>query len=129
MGRIRGRDIGMVFQETMTLLNPVLTVGRQITETLGQHQVADRAPAERRALELFFLEGEDGIRGELVTGVQTCALPIWFSYSGIRGCAFVDAWKAWDGRCFRTTAQASRACRGSSRRSTGCALRSVSPCE
>ena len=38
MREIRGRDIGMVFQEPMTSLNPVLTIGRQITETLEQHQ-------------------------------------------------------------------------------------------
>ena len=37
MRRIRGRDIGMVFQEPMTSLNPVLTIGRQITEVLEQH--------------------------------------------------------------------------------------------
>src|SRR5438552_14648200 len=53
MREVRGRDIGMVFQEPMTSLNPVLTIGRQITETLEQHQGADRAAAERRALELL----------------------------------------------------------------------------
>ena len=50
--QVRGRDIGMVFQEPMTSLNPVLTIGRQITETLEQHQGADRAdgrPARDRA--------------------------------------------------------------------------------
>ena len=54
---IRGRDIGMVFQEPMTSLNPVLTIGRQITETLEQHQGADRATADRRALELLEMVG------------------------------------------------------------------------
>ena len=49
MREMRGRDIGMVFQEPMTSLNPVLTIGRQITETLEQHQGADRPTAERRA--------------------------------------------------------------------------------
>jgi len=53
MREIRGRDIGMVFQEPMTSLNPVLSISRQITETLEQHQGADRATAERRALELL----------------------------------------------------------------------------
>jgi len=57
MRRIRGRDIGMVFQEPMTSLNPVLTIGRQITEVLEQHQGADRATAERRALELLEMVG------------------------------------------------------------------------
>ena len=42
MREIRGGDIGMVFQEPMTSLNPVLTIGRQITETLEQHRGMDR---------------------------------------------------------------------------------------
>ena len=42
---MRGSEIGMVFQEPMTSLNPVLTIGRQITETLEQHRGADRAAA------------------------------------------------------------------------------------
>jgi oligopeptide/dipeptide ABC transporter ATP-binding protein len=57
MRRIRGRDIGMVFQEPMTSLNPVLTIGRQITEVLEQHQGADGPTAERRALELLEMVG------------------------------------------------------------------------
>jgi oligopeptide transport system ATP-binding protein len=63
MRAIRGRDIGMVFQEPMTSLNPVLTIGRQITETLEQHQHADGAAANRRALELLEMVGiGDGAR-------------------------------------------------------------------
>ena len=42
MRQVRGGDIGMVFQEPMTSLNPVLTIGRQITETLEQHRGMDR---------------------------------------------------------------------------------------
>src|SRR6185369_4233034 len=57
MREMRGRDIGMVFQEPMTSLNPVLTIGRQITETLEQHQGADRATADRRAVELLEMVG------------------------------------------------------------------------
>jgi oligopeptide/dipeptide ABC transporter ATP-binding protein len=57
MREIRGRDIGMVFQEPMTSLNPVLTIGRQITETLEQHQGADRATADKRAIELLEMVG------------------------------------------------------------------------
>ena len=57
MREIRGRDIGMVFQEPMTSLNPVLTIGRQITETLEQHQGVDRAAADRRAIELLEMVG------------------------------------------------------------------------
>jgi oligopeptide/dipeptide ABC transporter ATP-binding protein len=57
MRQVRGGDIGMIFQEPMTSLNPVLTIGRQITETLEQHRGADRAAAQARALELLRLVG------------------------------------------------------------------------
>jgi len=57
MRQIRGSDIGMIFQEPMTSLNPVLTIGRQITETLEEHRGADRASAHRRAEELLNLVG------------------------------------------------------------------------
>ena len=57
MREVRGGDIGMVFQEPMTSLNPVLTIGRQITETLEQHRGADPAAAHRRAIELLGLVG------------------------------------------------------------------------
>ncbi|HVC51546.1 MAG TPA: ABC transporter ATP-binding protein [Stellaceae bacterium] len=57
MREVRGADIGMVFQEPMTSLNPVLTIGRQITETLEQHRGADRAECDRRARELLGLVG------------------------------------------------------------------------
>jgi oligopeptide/dipeptide ABC transporter ATP-binding protein len=57
MREVRGSDIGMVFQEPMTSLNPVLTIGRQLTETLQQHRGADRATADKRAIELLSLVG------------------------------------------------------------------------
>ncbi len=65
MREVRGRDIGMVFQEPMTSLNPVLTIGRQITETLERHQGADRAAAEKRALELLDMVGIGDARRRL----------------------------------------------------------------
>jgi oligopeptide/dipeptide ABC transporter ATP-binding protein len=57
MREVRGNEIGMVFQEPMTSLNPVLTIGRQISETLQQHRGVDRATADRRAVELMSLVG------------------------------------------------------------------------
>ena len=57
MRKVRGGEIGMVFQEPMTSLNPVLSIGRQITEMIEQHRGADRAAAERRAIELLGLVG------------------------------------------------------------------------
>ena len=57
MREVRGGDIGMVFQEPMTSLNPVLTIGRQITETLEQHRGMDRTASHKRAVELLGLVG------------------------------------------------------------------------
>ncbi len=54
---IRGNRIGMIFQEPMTSLNPVLTIGRQLTEALELHLKLDRASAERRAIQLLELVG------------------------------------------------------------------------
>jgi peptide/nickel transport system ATP-binding protein len=57
MRKIRGNDISVIFQEPMTSLNPVLTVGRQIGETLRLHQGLSRAQAEERAVEMLTLVG------------------------------------------------------------------------
>jgi oligopeptide transport system ATP-binding protein len=50
-GALRGKKMGMVFQEPMTALNPLLTVGRQLTEGLRLHQGMDKAAARQYALE------------------------------------------------------------------------------
>jgi peptide/nickel transport system ATP-binding protein len=57
MRAIRGNEISMIFQEPMTSLNPVLTVGRQIRETLRLHQGLDKEAAEARAVEMLTLVG------------------------------------------------------------------------
>ncbi len=51
--RIRGREISMIFQDPMTSLNPVLTIGRQIREALETHFNMRRKAAEKRAAELL----------------------------------------------------------------------------
>lgn len=53
MREVRGLQIAMVFQEPMTALNPVLTVGEQIAEPLRYHQQMSRTSARRAALELL----------------------------------------------------------------------------
>jgi oligopeptide transport system ATP-binding protein len=54
---IRGNRIAMVFQEPMTSLNPVLSIGRQITEALELHMKLDKSAATKRAIELLELVG------------------------------------------------------------------------
>jgi peptide/nickel transport system ATP-binding protein len=54
---VRGRDVAYVFQEPMTSLNPVLTVGRQIGEVLRRHQGLRGSAVRRRATELLDMVG------------------------------------------------------------------------
>ncbi|MCI0356284.1 MAG: ABC transporter ATP-binding protein, partial [Acidobacteria bacterium] len=54
---VRGAQIGMVFQDPMTSLNPVLTIGRQLKEPLIIHQNRNREDAQARAIELLQLVG------------------------------------------------------------------------
>ena len=51
MRRLRGDRVAMIFQEPMTSLNPVITVGRQLTEAIEAHEPLSRAEARRRALD------------------------------------------------------------------------------
>jgi peptide/nickel transport system ATP-binding protein/glutathione transport system ATP-binding protein len=53
MRGVRGNEIGMIFQEPMTALNPVFTVGRQLTEGLKLHKGMSQSQADARALELL----------------------------------------------------------------------------
>src|SRR6185295_18002881 len=55
MRRVRGKDISMIFQEPMTSLNPVMTVGNQIAETLLLHEDISRSEAMRRAGDILRL--------------------------------------------------------------------------
>ncbi|MBB4144532.1 ABC transporter ATP-binding protein [Rhizobium rhizoryzae] len=53
MEKIRGREIGAIFQDPLTSLNPLFTVGAQLTETIRQHLPLGRAEARARAIQLL----------------------------------------------------------------------------
>jgi oligopeptide/dipeptide ABC transporter ATP-binding protein len=55
--KVRGGEISMIFQEPMTALNPVLSIGEQITETLQEHTKLSRQDIQARAVELLELVG------------------------------------------------------------------------
>lgn len=57
MSKIRGNQISMIFQEPMTSLNPVQTVGKQIAETIILHQNAGKKEARQKAIEMLQLVG------------------------------------------------------------------------
>jgi oligopeptide transport system ATP-binding protein len=57
MRHVRGNRIAMIFQDPMTSLNPVLTIGRQITESLELHMKMSGAEARKRALDLLGMVG------------------------------------------------------------------------
>ena len=65
MRRVRGARIGMVFQDPMSSLNPVFTIGRQIAQVLRSHEDISKAAARERAAELLGLVGIPSPREQL----------------------------------------------------------------
>ena len=63
MQAIRGNEISMVFQEPMTSLNPVFTVGRQIAESFRFHQNMGKAQAHEKAVDMLRDKIEHGTQG------------------------------------------------------------------
>ncbi len=53
MEQVRGKEIAMIFQDPMTSLNPVLTIGRQLTESLRTHLMLSKDAAEKKAVEML----------------------------------------------------------------------------
>ncbi|WP_018589276.1 ABC transporter ATP-binding protein [Terrisporobacter glycolicus] len=57
MLKLRGKEVGMIFQDPMTSLNPIFTVGSQIDESLKKHTDLDKEDRRKRIIELFELVG------------------------------------------------------------------------
>ncbi|MCF6444948.1 ABC transporter ATP-binding protein [Nereida sp. MMG025] len=90
MRRLRGKDIGMVFQDPLTSLNPLLTIGDQLTETMLQHLSITQTEARKRAiaaleevgipaaserLDSYPHEFSGGMRQRVVIALALCAEP------------------------------------------------------
>ena len=65
MRKVRGNDVAMIFQDPMTSLNPVLTIGRQIGEALELHKGMDRSASRKRTIELLELVGIPAARSRV----------------------------------------------------------------
>ena len=90
MQQLRGNDVGMIFQDPMTSLNPTMTVGRQISEALIKHQHLSKAEAKERTIEFLRLVGianpekrfkeypdslSGGMRQRIVIAIAMCCNP------------------------------------------------------
>ena len=73
MRKIRGRQIGMVFQDPLTSLNPLIRIGDQLTETMLAHLDISRAEAEKRAVAALEEFGDYGSRGHEPTVAANCS--------------------------------------------------------
>jgi peptide/nickel transport system ATP-binding protein len=90
MRRVRGKQIGAIFQDPLTSLNPLFTIGQQLVETIQVHLGLEAGPARRRAIELLAEVGipapearidnyphhfSGGMRQRVVIALALCARP------------------------------------------------------
>ena len=61
--KIRGKDVSMIFQDPMTALNPVMTVGEQIAESIRYHEGVGQRESLERAVDMLEIVGIPGVRG------------------------------------------------------------------
>ena len=88
--KLRGNDIGMIFQDPMTSLNPTMTVGKQISEVLIKHQKLSREQAKEKTIEFLSLVGianpekrfreypgslSGGMRQRVIIAIAMCCNP------------------------------------------------------
>ncbi len=75
----RGSQMAMIFQEPMTSLNPVFTIGYQLVEAISQHQSLSAAEARRQAVyvlqEVKLIPGDDSLREQYLTNIKSLEIP------------------------------------------------------
>ncbi len=76
MSEIRGKEISMIFQDSMTSLNPVLTIGRQLAEAVSIHHKMPRQQANEKALELLRKVNIPSPEKRMKAGSRTRSLPL-----------------------------------------------------
>jgi peptide/nickel transport system ATP-binding protein len=76
----RGSQMAMIFQEPMTSLNPVFTIGYQLVEAISQHQALSAAEARRQAVyvlqEVKLIPGDDSLREQYLTNIKSLEIPV-----------------------------------------------------
>ena len=79
---VRGKEIAMIFQDPMTSLNPVLTIGRQITESLRTHMDMNQEAATRRAIHLLEAVGIGGGGHRLAQHIRQAGEQLGLAFGG-----------------------------------------------
>ena len=84
MRKIRGREIGAIFQDPLTSLNPLYSVGRQLTETVETHLALTPAQARSRAIELLKATGIPDADGDTAFDTEEITPPALTGLPGLQ---------------------------------------------